>query len=109
MVVLLLVVEHDLLEIAAYAVLAAGSQITLHRLGSEDPPVLYVSDRVGALIQVGRDVRGEENGYSFSAQDVEDIQKLIAGDGIQTAGGLVVEQDVLAGAQRARNGHALLL
>ena len=84
--------EHDLLEIAAYAVLAAGSQIAFHRLGSEDPPVLYVSDRVGALIQVGRDVRGEENGYSFSAQDVKDVQKLVAGDGIQTAGGLVEDE-----------------
>ena len=49
---------------------------------SNDLAFLDVNNIVGTFIQIGGDVRGEQNGFALVTEGQEDIQQLIPGDGV---------------------------
>jgi len=59
----------------------------------DDLPLFDVSDKIGALFEIGGDLRGEKDA-AFAVLDelLEEFEQVIAGDGVQSAGGFVEDQ-----------------
>ena len=58
----------------------------------EDPALVDVGDGVGALLQVGHDLGGEQDAGALLGDDItEHIKQVVAGNWIEAAGGFVQE------------------
>ena len=78
----------------------------------EDPALVDVGDGVGTFLQIGHDLGREQDAGALFGDDItEHIKQVVAGNGIEAAGGFVQENQLGSVRQRQRHrvfdAHAL--